>query len=177
MKRTAAKRTNWLHWAFETGIWLKGIDGALELIGGCLFLIIRPSALNRIVAFLTQHELQEDPDDLVANALRHASDHLSSGSKLIGAAYLLAHGALKVFLAAGILRGKLWCYPTAIALMGMLALLEIVRAAFHFSIPLFAAAGVDIIIVALIWREYRLIRKSNGRQGGRSGGGVNSQSR
>ncbi len=148
-------RDRFLHWAFEIGIWFKGVDGALELIGGILFLIASPHALNHLVTILTQHELNEDPGDWIANALRHAGDHLSGRSKIIGGAYLLGHGAVKLFLAVGILRGKLWCYPTGMAVITLFVLLESCRVALHFSFLMLFLILVDVAIVLLIWREYR----------------------
>lgn len=147
-------KEKFLHWAFEIGIWIKGIDGLLELVGGILFLIASPDAVNHLIINLTEHELQQDPGDWICNTLRHAGDHLSRHSKILGGVYLLSHGAIKVFLVAGILRGKLWCYPTAMIVIGLFILIQGGRLAFHFSAPLTLATGVDIAIVFLIWHEY-----------------------
>ncbi len=46
---------------FEVGIILKGLDGALEVLGGLLLLLVSPAAINRVTTTLTQHELSEDP--------------------------------------------------------------------------------------------------------------------
>jgi uncharacterized membrane protein len=54
---------------FEVGITLKGLDGVLEVIGGLLLLVISPATIDRIVTSLTQHELSEDPHDLLATHL------------------------------------------------------------------------------------------------------------
>jgi uncharacterized membrane protein len=146
------------HRLFQIGIWVKGIDGLLEVIGGILFFMVSPAALNRYVAMLTQDELREDPDDLLANMLRHAASHLSVNSKLIGSAYLLGNGVVKIFLAAGILRGKLWCYPAAIVVISLFVCLQIARLFFHFSILMLIGTVIDIAIVLLIGREYRRVK-------------------
>src|SRR5690348_14165121 len=56
-----------LHWLFEIGIWFKGIDGILELIGGILLLVSNPHAINNFIVNLTEHELQQDPGDWICN--------------------------------------------------------------------------------------------------------------
>lgn len=150
-----------LHWAFEIGIWFKGLDGVLELIGGILFLAVSRSALNRFVITLTQHELDEDPGDWIANTVRHASDHLSEKTKIWGGAYLLAHGAIKVFLVAGILRHKMWAYPTAMIVIAIFILIQGAKLGLHFSFPLLTATVIDIVIVLLIWREYRRAKRNH----------------
>lgn len=146
------------HRLFQIGIWLKGIDGLLELGGGILFLVVSPHMLNHYVVVLTQGELSEDPGDWLCHLLRHATVHLSVDSKLAGAAYLLGNGVVKVFLATGILRGKLWCYPAAIIIISLFVLAEAGRLFVHFSFPLLIGASVDTIIVLLILHEYRRIK-------------------
>lgn len=148
-------REKLLHWGFELGIWFKGIDGVLELIGGILLLATNPDTLNHLIVNLTEHELQQDPGDWICNTLRHAGDHLHSNTRIWGSLYLLSHGAIKVFLAGGIILGRMWAYPTAMVVIGGFILFQSVRLAVHFSYPLLAATVVDIIIVVLILLEYR----------------------
>lgn len=156
--RFKAARELTLHRLFKLGIWVKLFDGILEFAAGLLFLTLTPQMLNHSVIILTQHELTEDPGDLIANALRHAASHLSSESKLIAALYLLGNGIVKIFLATGILRGKLWCYPTAIVVMTIFVVLQVARLIYKFSIPMLIATLVNVAIILLIWREYRHVR-------------------
>ncbi|HEX3625026.1 MAG TPA: DUF2127 domain-containing protein, partial [Verrucomicrobiae bacterium] len=117
--------------------------------------------LNHLVITLTQHELNEDPGDWICNTLRHASDHLSEKTKIWGGAYLLAHGAIKVFLVVGILRHKMWAYPTAMIVIGIFILIQGAKLCMHFSFPLLIATAIDIAIVLLIWREYRRAKRNH----------------
>jgi uncharacterized membrane protein len=154
-----AEREKFIHRLFEVGIWIKGIDGILETIGGVLLLTVSLPALNSYVIALTQNEIQEDSGDLIANVLRHAAHHMTEASKLTAGAYLLANGVVKVFLAACILRKQLWCYPVAIAVITLFILLQLGRMIFHFSWAMFSGTFVDFAIVLLIWREYRRLER------------------
>lgn len=154
IEASSNSRERLFHRLFRIGIWLKGIDGILELIGGVLFLIVSPQALNHYVIVLTQHDLH----DWLGDALRHWSSQLHHSSKLIGGAYLLGNGVVKVFLAVGILRGKLWCYPTAIIILSIFVCLQIARLIEHFSFLMLTGAGIDTLIILLILREYRHIK-------------------
>ena len=147
-------RGNLFHRLFKIGIWVKGIDGVLEIIGGVLFLIVSPVALNRYVIIFTQRDLH----DWFGEVLRHWAANLHYGSKLIGGAYLLGNGVVKVFLAVGILRGKLWCYPTAMVVISLFVCLQIARLISHFSIPMLTGTVIDIAIVLLIGHEYRQVK-------------------
>ena len=108
---------DWLDRVFEVGILLKGLDGLLELIGGVLLLLITPADINGIVRALTQHELSEDPRDVIASWLLRTADGLTGPGLLFGAAYLLVHGIVKVVLVVALLRNKLWAYPWLIAVL------------------------------------------------------------
>jgi uncharacterized membrane protein len=92
---------------FEVSIIAKGLDGLLELVGGLLLLLVTPATINRIVTDLTQHELSEDPHDLIASHLLHLSNGLTGSAVQFAAAYLLLHGIVKVVLVVALLRNKL----------------------------------------------------------------------
>src|SRR5713226_3983654 len=102
-----------VHRLFAASVLIKGVDGLLETIGGILFMFVSPKALNSLVISLTAHELSEDPDDWFATTLRHVVHNLSSETTLFVSVYLVAHGLIKLFLVAGLLREKLWAYPAA----------------------------------------------------------------
>ena len=99
------------HRLFELAILLKGVDGALELVGGVLAAFVPLSALDSLIYMVTAHELSLEPDDRIANALRSFADVLSIGTKHYAAAYLLSHGLLKLVLVYGLWREKTWAFP------------------------------------------------------------------
>lgn len=67
------RRPTVLDSVFVVSLILKGIDGVLELIGGVLLLVIPADKIGTFVQIITQHEIAEDPDDLIANAIRHVA--------------------------------------------------------------------------------------------------------
>src|SRR5258708_7588782 len=87
-----------VHKTFELGILLKGINGALEIIGGVLLIVVNPQTINSWVIQLTQGELSRDPYDLVANFLLKSAHDFSLGGQLFGVLFLLSHGLIKLFL-------------------------------------------------------------------------------
>ncbi len=149
-----------LHLLYELGVWFKGIDGALECCGGILLLFTSTLALKRFVVYVTQHEIAEDPTDWIALHLRRATAHLQAPVKLFASGYLLGHGAIKVFLVwGGLLRRKLWSFPTAIIFLGAFLAYQSYRLVLRFSILLMALTIIDLVVLLLIWREYTLIKK------------------
>lgn len=150
-----SRRTNILHHVFTLGIWVKGVDGVLEVIGGALLLVTSTAALNRLVLALTQHELIEDPHDWIATGLRHMASQLSIGTQLFDSFYLLAHGVLKLLIVIGLWRGYRWSYPLAIGALSLFVVYQLYRLSYLFSAGLLALTLFDIAIVGLTWREYR----------------------
>src|SRR5690242_19703539 len=84
--------------AFRISILLKGLDGALEIIGGIVLLLITPHTINQIAQSLPQHELARNPHDFIATHILHSAGQLSHGGRVFAAVYLLAHGIAKVVL-------------------------------------------------------------------------------
>jgi uncharacterized membrane protein len=148
-------RTNLLHRIFALGIWVKGIDGVLEIIGGAILLLTSNAALNQMVIALTQHELIEDPHDWIATAARQAAAQLSANTQLFGSVYLFVHGLAKVVLVVGLLRGQRWAYPVGIAFLSLFVAYQLYRLSYQFSPGLLLLTLFDGVIVGLIWREYR----------------------
>lgn len=140
---------------FEVGISLKGLDGVLEVLGGLLLLLVSPATLNRITTTLTQHELSEDPHDLIATHLLRTAHGLTGSGVRFGAIYLLSHGLVKIVLVVALFRRELWAYPWTIAFLLAFIVYQAYRLTFKPSFGLAALTAFDIFIVWLTYREYR----------------------
>jgi uncharacterized membrane protein len=140
---------------FEVGIILKGIDGALEVIGGFLLLVVSPATIDRVVTALTQHELSQDPHDLIATHLLKTAHGLTGESVLFGALYLLSHGVVKIVLVTAILKNKLWAYPWMISFLGVFIVYQVYRLTSKPSFGLTVLTVFDIFVAWLTYREYR----------------------
>ena len=148
---------------FEIGMILKGLDGVLELIGGALLLAVSPATINRIIVGLTQHELSEDPHDVIATDLLRISHGLTGSAVGFAAAYLVLHGIVKVVLVLALLRNKLWAYPWMIAFLIAFIAYQTYRIALDVTLGLIVLTIVDAIIVWLTRREYQKQRTARQR--------------
>ena len=150
----------WRHHLFQLGMVVKGLDGILEVAGGVLLAVLGPAGVGRTVTFLTQHELSEDPGDRLARWVVEHFGHLAAGTVLFASAYLLVHGAVKVVLAAGLIRGRLGVFPWGLGFLGTFILYQAYRLTVRPSVGLAALTVLDLVIVALVWREYEALRKT-----------------
>jgi uncharacterized membrane protein len=147
-----------IHLFFKIGVLIKGIDGTLEMIAGIALLFITPESLRNLVGWLTQGELQEDPTDFVANHLVEFFHQLSISTKHFASAYLLVYGITKMGLAVGLLRGKLWSYPTALVVLVIFLCYQMYRFSHNHSIGLGLISVLDLVVIVLIWRDYKYMK-------------------
>ncbi len=152
--------TNLFDKVFEGGIILKGVDGLLELLGGLLVLFVSPATLHNFITFVTHRELVDDPHDKIANLLVHATSHYASGGRIFLVVYLWVHAAIKLIAVVGILKNWLWAYPFSLVSLGLLALYQLYTIIFvKASTGMILLTVFDVIILGLIWREYKIVLK------------------
>jgi uncharacterized membrane protein len=150
---------------FEIGIILKGLDGILETVGGVLLLVVSPATISRLIVALTQHELSEDPHDLIANYLLRISHDLTGSATAFAAAYLLLHGIAKIALVAALLRNKIWAYPWTIAFLIAFIVYQLYRIVLDPTAGLILLTIFDTFLTWLTWREYRRQRSTTASPG------------
>jgi len=155
------QRTRIVDRAFALALAIKGIDGALELIGGLLLFVVPPSAITLVFRSLTQHELSEDPHDVIAIHLRAAAEQLAGSASVrgFGVLYLIGHGVIKLVLVGALVRRIRPAFPVAIAFLGSFILYESYRSVLGHSIALLVFAALDTGITTMVVREYLELRR------------------
>lgn len=148
-----------IHQLFEVSVLLKGVHALIECIGGIALALISTNTIAVLANRLTQDELIEDPHDLVATHLLAWAQNFSVGTKTFYAFYLLSHGAVKIFLVVGLLRGKLWSYPASLIVLGLFIIYQLYRFSYTHGAGLVILTVFDVFVMALIWHEYRLVRR------------------
>jgi uncharacterized membrane protein len=143
---------------FKISVTLKGIDGALEIIGGTVLLFVPPRSIDHFARVITQHELSQDPRDFLARHLLHSTGSLTHGGTLFAAVYLLSHGIAKVVLVVEVLRQQLWAYPGMIVLLLVFIAYQLYRLYYRLTLGLTLLTIFDVFVVWLTWREYRAHR-------------------
>ncbi len=153
-----------VHVLFDIGLIGKAVDGVLEIVGGGLLFLVNPGQINSLLRALTQHELSEDPHDVVAGLLLHSTQHLSSGTKAFAGLFLLWHGMVKVGLVWALLRKQRWAYPVAIVAFGLFLAYQLYRYAHTRSGWLMTLSVLDLFVIAITWLEYKRLRREVARE-------------
>ena len=147
-----------IRFVFEVSMLLKGFNAAAEIIGGIFVWIISRTFLTKTVLLFTQSELSEDPNDKIANFLIGAAQQFSVSSQHFVAFYLLSHGLLKIILIAGLLKAKLWAYPTSLAIFSLFIIYQIYRFFYTHSPWLVILTVFDLMVLWLVWHEYNYLK-------------------
>lgn len=145
---------------FEVSLWLKAIFALLEIVAGIAAYLVSREFLIGLVQWVMRDEFAEDPHDWIANFLLHGVEKLSVGAKTFAAAYLLAHGVVKLWLIIGLLRRRLWYYPVSMVAFALFVAYQLYRYTFTHSIWLLLLTAIDLVVIALTWHEYEFLRRS-----------------
>jgi uncharacterized membrane protein len=148
-----------IHQIFVVSVLVKGAHALIECIGGVALYLVSTNTIATLINRATQEELLEDPKDFVATHLLSMAQHFSVATKSFYAFYLLSHGLIKLFLVVGLLRNQLWSYPASlVALAGFIGY-QVYRFSYTHSAGLILLTVFDLIVIALIWHEWRLMRR------------------
>ena len=151
----AARRTERL---FRIAILVKGIDGAAELIGSIVLLLVPTVAVQGIIHEVLARDLLGPTDGTLARHFVAGTAEFASGNRTFAVVYLGLHGIVKIALVIALLRKWLPAYPVVVLVLMLFVAYELVRAFHTGSIVLPILAVVDIAIIVMIIREYRMLR-------------------
>jgi uncharacterized membrane protein len=143
---------------FRVSVLLKGLDAVLEIVAGAALWVAGPELVVRLARLLTRGELGESPSGLAANYLRESASRLTAGDGHFIVVYLLGHGIVKLFIVVALLKNKLWGYPLAMVVFGGFIVYQIYRFALAGEVALVALTIFDLIVILLIWLEYRAVK-------------------
>ena len=146
-----------IHRIFQISVLLKGGHALIECVSGLALAFVSTGTIVHLVNLITQDELVEDPQDFIATHLLTMAHGFSVATKDFYAFYLLSHGIVKLLLVVGLLRNKLWAYPASLVVLGLFILYQLYRYSYTHGIGLLVLTVFDIIVMVLIWHEYRLI--------------------
>ncbi len=156
---TNDRRQRAWHDLFLVSIWIKGIVGLLQVVGGGLLLVVHQDQLIRLAVMLTQPELTEDPHDSIALFVRHSAEQFGHGTQQFASLYLAVHGLIKILLVVGLLRRKMWSYPASMWVLGAFIAYQCYRYTQTHSPWLIALTVLDIAVIVLVWHEWRARQK------------------
>jgi uncharacterized membrane protein len=144
------KDKSFVHRAFWLSLFLKGLDGALQLAGGVVVLIFEPGTLGKAYRWLTRF--------LLGKSSHNAEADFHISIEILVCIYLLSHGIIKVLLVYGLLKEKLWVFPAALVGFGFFLTLEIYRIYQHFYWAILILMCIDVFVVTMVILEWKKVK-------------------
>ncbi len=153
---------NWsrlLHDAFEVGIFAKALFALIETLCGLALLFIRADWVHTTASWLTASELSEDPGDRFGRWIMALSQGYSVSTQHFWSAYLIGHGLIKLAAVGALIAGFRWAYPLSIAVLIGFIVWQMQKWAATGSVLMLGLSLFDLIVIWLIWHEYRTLPK------------------
>ena len=152
---TEVEREKDILWFFDLALWLKAVNGGLEVLVAFLVLVVPPSLILKLVEFATSGEVGQDPSDFIATTIRDAAHTFAIHTHYLLALYLVLHGGIKVLLVIGIFAGKRIAYPLFMAALVLFGAYEAYRGFVRHETLLQILAVFDLLVLVLTVHEYR----------------------
>lgn len=140
---------------FEIGILLKFLHGFFEILLGIFLATPGRLITDNLILALTQSEIAEDPNDLIANYLIKIGNSVSSDINFFAVFYLIFHGVVNTGLAIALFKNKMWAYPLSITIFSLFIIYQVYRYFHTYSLLLLLLTVFDIFVVVFISLEYR----------------------
>lgn len=143
---------------FKWSLLLKGAISVAEVIAGLVLLVI-PA---KYVIALVQSSgvwLAGYADNSITTHITSELLRFESGTALFVAFYLLTRGLIKCGLIAALLKNILWAYPASLVVLGLFVVYQAYEIIAKGSIFVIAISVFDLIVMYLIWREWKIVKR------------------
>lgn len=137
--------------SFRIGVVLKGLVSVGEVIAGAALYLLATETVNHLLFSPFGDEVLEWP--------LNQFHGLTAASQPFWAFTLLSHGIVKGFFTIGLLKERLWAYPSAAAIFTLFVIYQVRQMYFTPSIFLTALNLFDVVLIGLILHEYRRARR------------------
>ena len=144
-----------LHQVFEASLVLKGLFALSETLAGLGLYFIGSNTIVTAVNWLAKAEIVEDPGDFIARHLIAFAQGFSIDTQHFFAFYLTSHGVVKLLMVLALWLRVAWAYPASIVVLCGFIAYQVHRYMAHPSIALILLTLFDLVVIWLIWREYK----------------------
>lgn len=134
-----------IHQAYVVGIVLKGLHALTEIAGGIALSLFSTDSILRLLYRVDRHDA--------------FSRYFTPNEHRYYAFYLLSHGIVNLIIVWGLLREKLWAYPATFAVLSLFIAYQVQRYIYVRDPGLTVLSLLDVIVMALAWHEYRLVKR------------------
>jgi uncharacterized membrane protein len=137
-----------IHQAYVISISLKGLHALVEVIGGIALNLFSTDSILRLLYRVDRHD--------------GFARYFTPNEHRYYAFYLLSHGLANLVIVGGLLRERMWAYPATFAVLTLFIAFQMHRFYYVGDPGLIVLSLLDVIVMALSWHEYRLVKRRHG---------------
>ncbi|MEI8135632.1 MAG: DUF2127 domain-containing protein [bacterium] len=151
---------SFVHRAFWISLFLKGLDGALQLIGGIAVIFAEPGTLGKTYRYFTRFLVGNRTQNPEAEFIKVTAHSFGMNVEMLVAIYLLVNAVIKLLLVYGLLKERLWVFPAACIGFGLMFSLELYRISIHFYWGIFILMCISVFVITMVLLEWKKVRKA-----------------
>lgn len=134
-----------IHRLYQISVALKGLHALAEIAGGFALSLFSTDAILRLLYRVDRHDA--------------FARFFTPNEHRYYAFYLISHGLANLVIVVGLLREKLWAYPATFAVLSLFIAYQVQRYVYVRDPGLIILSLLDVIVMALAWHEYRLVKR------------------
>lgn len=143
---------------FLVGIICKGVISGAEIVVGALAIVIPVARVSDFLNASGQLLPQTVLGQIGTTFFTHAAAELVTAGSSFIAVYLISRGLIKGVLILALIKNQLWAYPWSLVVLGLFVCYQGYQIFTDHSLFIVALTGFDLVIMWLIWKEYRILQ-------------------
>lgn len=144
---------------FRLSLYWRIVYGMARFVLAIALVFFIGTPVAELIMHVMQHELVEDPGDLVAQTSVHFSHAHGYVVSYFMVGYLLFWSAVDVFLSVSMLKHRLWAFPVSLTLIGVFLSYELYRAVMVQTVTMWGLVVIDVVLWGVIFHEYQRLRR------------------
>lgn len=146
---------------FKLSMWWRILYGGIRILFALALLKFVGTPLSELLFPFVSHEIGGTKKDALFRFLYHTLHDYSFTITYFLAFYFLFWGTVDIVLSLGLLARKLWAFPFSLILIALFILYALYRFSNTHSLVLLSIIILDVFIFALIFREYRIAKRTD----------------
>ena len=143
------------HRLFRWGVFAKLAISVGEIVAGVALSFITYATIQRAIFFFVGNEIAETPRDIFWEYLARSFHNATVAPESFWAFLFISHGVVKLFLAWGLWREKLWSFPLSAVIFTGFVIYQLYQLTYLNSGFLWLITVFDVVLIVLIMHEYR----------------------
>ncbi len=156
----ASRASRFLHGSYLLGLGVQATIGMSQLLIAILLTVAEQTGWLAEIARKTGQMLADNAPDPVAAGFLRALHDFSVHHDTFWSIYLFGHGILNLGVVLALIAKKRWAHPASVVVLTGFVIYQLDRFRLTQAPIMIVLSVFDLVVIALVLREYRQIRTS-----------------